>query len=95
MAGPKLGVFFVETHQSDPGTTGAVVSGSVDGLLAGLNAGVFASVGSRASLGLLLSFDMLWAEHACLTFSGVGTQCSDVTTTETGKVVGLTAAALF
>jgi hypothetical protein len=88
--GPKLGIYSVSTNYSD---TGATIESASSGYTTGLNAGVFAPLSPRTSIGGLLSFDLMWSNRTCAGSFGGTTQCGS--TTDVGNVLGLTGGVLF
>jgi hypothetical protein len=89
--GPKLGLFFLNIEQSDSGSTAEV---DVTGWIAGVNAGLFFPVAPTTSLGLLVSYELMWAESACVRSAGLGEICESVSS-DAAKVLGLSGAAIF
>jgi len=85
--GPKLGVLAVQTKASG---SGAAVSRDQSGFVAGVNAGFFVPATPQTSFGVLLSFELFWADHQC-----EDTACPLIAGANSAKVVGLTGAALF
>jgi hypothetical protein len=88
--GPKLGLFFLNIEQSDSGSTAEV---DVTGWLAGLNAGLLFPVSPTTSLGLLVSYQLLWAESACVR-SGSAEFCDSVSS-DAAEVLALSGAVIF
>jgi hypothetical protein len=91
--GPKFGIFVLENHGTDAG--GAMASGQLSGYLVGINVGLFVPLSPQTSLGVLLSYEQKWADHACVRVGGVAEQCGTVTGSHTAEILGLTGAALF
>jgi len=89
--GPKLGLFFINGEQSQAGYT---AESSATGYIAGVNSGLFVPVTPTTSLGVLVSFGVMWFENACTRLSGGSEFCQSVSSS-TAKILGLTAAALF
>jgi hypothetical protein len=88
--GPKLGIYSVSTNYSD---TGLTIETASSGYTTGINAGVFVPVSTRTSIGGLLAFDLMWSTRTCALALGGTAQCGS--TTDVGKVLGVTGAALF
>ncbi|HEY7374808.1 MAG TPA: hypothetical protein VIF57_21770 [Polyangia bacterium] len=90
--GPKLGIFVIETSLSDPTVA---LDQNMEGYVLGANLGLFFPVSPRTSLGVLLSYDLLFADRACQTITNAGETCSSVSDSNSFRMLGLTAAALF
>jgi hypothetical protein len=88
--GPKLGIYWVSTNNSGTGTT---IESASSGYLTGLNAGALAPLSPSTAIVGLLSFDLLWSRRTCATGFGSEAQCGS--TTDVGKVLGLTGGLLF
>jgi hypothetical protein len=88
--GPKLGIYSVSTNYSD---TGATIETASSGYSTGINAGMFASLSAQTSIGGLLSFDLMWSKRTCALSLGGTATCGS--TTDVGKVLGLSGALLF
>jgi hypothetical protein len=90
--GPKLGIFVIERSVSD---TGASLHLNVDGYALGANLGFFIPVSPLTSLGVLVSYDLLFADQACQTVASAAETCGSASDSNSFRVLGLTAAALF
>lgn len=88
--GPKLGIYSVSTNYSD---TGLTIETASSGYLTGINGGVFAPVSAQTSIGGLVSFDLMWSKRTCALSFGGTAQCGS--TTDVGKVFGLSGGVLF
>ena len=92
--GPKLGVWngdFDVTIKS----TQAQVKQTYDGLLLGVNAGLFWKASSIVSIGVLGSVDLRIVRQVCISPTSVGESCRSSDLPAADKVAGLSAAALF
>ena len=89
--GPKLGIFVIDIDRTIGGVPTTV---GATGFSAGVNAGAFVPVYGRTSIGMLLSFALLWIQR-CRTISGTAEACDSFATTSAGKVIGVAAAALY
>jgi hypothetical protein len=90
--GPKVGLYSRRSRY-DAGGADLEVTGS--GYTTGLNAGAFVPVSPQVSLGLLLSFEVMWARPDCFAdaFGSPVQPCGS--TTDVGKLLGLTGGLLF
>jgi hypothetical protein len=88
--GPKLGIYSVSTNYSD---TSLTIETASWGYTTGINAGIFAPVSPRTSIGGLLSFELMWSTRTCALSLGGTAQCGP--TTNVGKVLGVTGAVQF
>jgi hypothetical protein len=88
--GPKLGIYSVDTNYPDTGTT---IESASFGYSTGLNAGVIAPLSPAIAIAGLLSFDLMWSKRTCALSFGGTAQCGS--TTDVGKVLGLTGGLLF
>jgi len=90
--GPKLGIFVIERSYGDVGIS---VSENLEGYVMGANLGLFFPLSPRASLGVLLSYDLLFADRACQTVASTSESCASLSDSNSLRVLGLTAAAMF
>jgi hypothetical protein len=89
--GPKLGIYTFTWRYN---VAGASVETRDTGYSTGINAGAFTALSPQTSIGLLLSFDVMWSRPTCILDVGVHLQkCGD--TTDVAKVLGLTGGVLF
>jgi hypothetical protein len=89
--GPKVGLYS-RSSRYDAG--GADLELTDSGYSTGINAGAFVPMSPQVSIGLLLSFEVMWARPTCFADSLlVEQQCGS--TTDAGKLLGLTGALLF
>ena len=91
--GPKLG-FFVVLDSSDP-ATGVGTSTTQNGIVFGVNAGVFVPVSAATSMGVLLAFELRRLYEVCYNDADGNEYCMSVTGSNFVGLVGLTAAVLF
>ena len=90
--GPKVGLY---SRRSRYDAGGADLEVTDSGYSTGVNAGAFVPVSAQVSLGLLLSFEVMWARPTCFAtaFGSPVQPCGG--TTDVGKLFGLAGGLLF
>ncbi len=90
--GPKVGIYSRRSRY-DAGGADLEITGS--GYSTGINAGAFVPVSPQVSIGVLLSFEVMWARPDCYAtaFGSPVQPCGS--TTDVGKLLGLTGGLLF
>jgi hypothetical protein len=91
VVGPKAGLFVMDTEITSGGVSAAT---SQQGMLFGIDTGVFLPVSATTSMGVLLTFEFRKPNDGCTAFSQSGV-CSAGSTSGLASIVGLTAAVLF
>lgn len=96
--GAKLGVYLLHSERPAPGflvgDATAVSVSDMNGLIAGLEAGVFVPVTAHTSVGLLLSFDLIGVNRGCLLAANGGSECGPPLA-QNPRVLGITGGVLF
>jgi hypothetical protein len=92
--GPKLGVWNGDFDVTVKSTQDQVKE-TYDGLVLGLNAGLFWKASSIVSIGVLGSIDLRVVRQVCISPTSNGESCRSSNLPDAHKVTGLSAAALF
>ena len=90
--GPKLGFFIIDTENP---AAGVGTSFSQNGIVMGVNTGIFVPVSATTSMGALLAFELRRTYQVCYNDSIGNESCMSVSGADFVSLVGLTAAVLF
>ena len=91
VVGPKAGLFVMDTEIT---TMGFTISASQQGVLFGIDTGVFLPVSATTSMGVMLAFELRRANDPCVGISQGGL-CTSGNANGLASIVGMTAAVLF
>ena len=90
--GPKLGLFVVDSENP---VTGIGTSTTQNGIVVGVNTGVFVPVSAATSMGVMLAFELRRTYEVCYNDSIGSEYCMSASGSDFAGLLGLTAAALF